>query len=95
MDDEEENALVVLDANPDDTSNLSNVEDKTYNGESLDNENVPFAQTPAIAIQGIINYQMTSGRKMYMGAIAKFLDEELYDCKPEGLYQFLQQSLSN
>jgi hypothetical protein len=23
------------------------------------------------------------------------LDEELYDCKPEGLYQFLQQSLSN
>jgi hypothetical protein len=34
---------------------------------------------------------------MYMGAIAKLdkdLYKELYDCKPEGLYQFLQ-SLSN
>lgn len=52
-------------------------------------ENVPFALTPAIAIQGVINYNKTSGRKMYSGAIAK-LDEELYDCKPDGLYQFLQ-----
>jgi hypothetical protein len=48
-----------------------------------------FALTPAIAIQGIVNYKKTSGRKLYSGAIAK-LDEELYDCKPDGLYQFLQ-----
>jgi hypothetical protein len=54
-----------------------------------DETEVPFALTPAIAIQGIINYQKTSGRKLYLGATAK-LDEELYDCKPEGLFQFLQ-----
>jgi hypothetical protein len=42
----------------------------------LEDDNVPFALTPAIAIQGIINYQRTSGRKMYMGAIAKS-DKEL------------------
>ena len=53
----------------------------------------PFALTPAIAMQGIINYQTNSGHKMYSGSIAK-LDEELYDCKPKGLYQFLQ-SLSS
>lgn len=59
-----------------------------YNVEELD---VPFGLSYyyAIAIQGNINYNSTSGRKMFSGAIAK-LDEELYDCKPEGLYQFLQ-----
>jgi hypothetical protein len=53
----------------------------------LEEENVPSALTAAIAIQGIINYQRTSGCKMYMGAIAK-LEEELYDCKPEGYISF-------
>jgi hypothetical protein len=52
-------------------------------------DKVPFALAPAIAIQGIINYHKASGHKMYAGAIVK-LDEELYNCKPNGLYQILQ-----
>jgi hypothetical protein len=52
--------------------------------EDLEEEEVPFALTPAIAVQGVINFKKTAGRKMYSGAITK-LDEELYDCKPEGL----------
>jgi hypothetical protein len=36
-----------------------------------------FTLTPAITIQGIVNYQKASGRKLYLGATAK-LDEELY-----------------
>ncbi len=52
-----------------------------------------FALTPAVAVQGVIDYNTNEGRKLYSSATHK-LDEELYDCKPEGLYQFLQ-SLNN
>ena len=54
---------------------------------------VPFALTPAVAVQGVIDYNTTEGQKLYSTAIYK-LDDELYDCKPDGLYQFLQ-TLSN
>jgi hypothetical protein len=52
-----------------------------------------FALTPAVAVIGVINYNTSEGRKLYASATAK-LAEEQYDCKPDGLYQFLQ-SLSN
>ena len=52
-----------------------------------------FALTPAVAVIGVIDYKTTEGRKLYAHATYK-LDEELYDCKPDGLYQFLQ-ALSN
>ena len=52
-----------------------------------------FALTPAIAVVGIIDYNTNVGRKLYELATAK-VAEELYDCKPDGLYQFLQ-SLSD
>ena len=58
----------------------------------MDNDNpplAPFALTPAVAVQGVIDYNTTEGRKLYGNAIHK-LDEELYNCKPDGLYQFLQ-----
>jgi hypothetical protein len=48
-----------------------------------------LALTPAVAIQGVIDLKTTEGRKLYESATHK-LDEELYDCKPDGLYQFLQ-----
>jgi hypothetical protein len=54
---------------------------------------IRFALTPAVAVQGVIDYNSTEGRKLYVHATSK-LDEELCDCKPDGLYQFLQ-SLSN
>ena len=67
------------------------------NPPELDEEsatNLPiFALTPAIAIVGIIDYSTNVGRKIYESATAK-VAEELYDCKPDGLYQFLQ-SLSD
>ena len=47
-----------------------------------------FALTPAVALQGIIDFKSVEGRKLYETATNK-LDEELYDCKPDGLYQFL------
>ena len=48
-----------------------------------------FALTPAVAIQGVIDYSTSEGRKIYTTATYK-LDEELYDCTPEDLHQFLQ-----
>jgi hypothetical protein len=52
-----------------------------------------FALTPAVAVLGVIEYNTTEGQKLYSLATHK-LEEELYDCKPDGLYQFLQ-SLNN
>jgi hypothetical protein len=48
-----------------------------------------FALNPAQALDGVIDYSHVGGRKMYGYAIRK-LDEELFDCNSEGLYQFLQ-----
>jgi hypothetical protein len=52
-------------------------------------EEFPFALTPAIAIEGIVNFATREGVRLYTSASQK-LEEEQYDCKPEGLYQFLQ-----
>jgi hypothetical protein len=52
-----------------------------------------FALNPAAAIDGVIDYGTIEGRKLY-GYATKKLDEELFDCNAEGLYQFLQ-SLGN
>jgi hypothetical protein len=55
------------------------------------NQNPPlvFALTPAIAINGVVDYTTSEGRKLYSSATYK-LEDELYDCEPDGLYQFLQ-----
>ena len=50
---------------------------------------VPFSLTPAMAHQGIIDYSVTSGRKMYSSATAR-LSEDLYDCNSDDLYAFLK-----
>ena len=51
------------------------------------------ALSPAAAVQGIIDFKTTEGRKL-CAAAAKKLDEETFDCVPEELYQFLK-SLAN
>jgi hypothetical protein len=48
-----------------------------------------FALTPTVAVVRVINFNTSVGRKLYESATAK-IAEELYDCKPDGLYQFLQ-----
>jgi hypothetical protein len=52
-----------------------------------------FTLTPAVAVLEVINFNTNVGRKIYKSATAK-IAEELFNCKPDGLYQFLQ-SLSN
>jgi hypothetical protein len=46
---------------------------------------INFALSPALAVAGIIDYRSREGRNLCSYATTKF-DEELYDCKPEGLY---------
>lgn len=48
-----------------------------------------FSLTPGTAINGVLNWGTKEAREMYNNAI-KPLGEELYDCKPEGFYQFMQ-----
>jgi hypothetical protein len=48
-----------------------------------------FALTPAVAIHGVVDYKTAEGRKIYSSATCK-LDEELYDCKADGLNHFLK-----
>jgi hypothetical protein len=47
------------------------------------------ALTLAVAVQGVIDHNTTKGQKLYSLATHK-LDKDLYDCKPDALYQFLQ-----
>eukprot|EP00978_Attheya_sp_CCMP212_P026733 scaffold88424_cov63-Attheya_sp.AAC.2 len=49
-----------------------------------------FALTPAQAHSGVIDMSTTEGRKLYAKAIAP-LQEELYDCIPDGLFGFLKE----
>jgi len=51
---------------------------------------VAFSLAPANAIQGIIDMGSAQGRKLFeMGAKGLFHDD-LYDCEPDGLFQFLR-----
>ena len=50
--------------------------------------NVAFARAPAQVIDGLLDYTRTEHVKVYRGAI-KQVAETMYDCEPEGLYQFL------
>ena len=62
----------------------------TPSEESSDEEDGDdFALTPGLAHHGTINYRSKLGRSIYLNATAK-LEEELYDCDPEGFYQFIQ-----
>ena len=49
---------------------------------------VAFALSPAAAIQGVIDYLTSEGRKIHGSATHK-LSEDQFDCVPEDLTQFL------
>ena len=49
---------------------------------------VAFALSPAAAIQGVIDYLKSEGRKIYGSATHK-LSEDQFDCVPEDLTQLL------
>ena len=49
---------------------------------------VAFALIPAAAIQGVINYLTSEGRKIHGSATYK-LSEDQFNCVPEDLTQFL------
>jgi hypothetical protein len=48
-----------------------------------------FALSPAMAIPGIIDFTSRIGKDVFRFSTEK-LDEELYDCHPDGMIQFLQ-----
>ena len=48
-----------------------------------------FALSPAMAIEGIINFKKNMGQSIFRYSIEK-LDEELYNCHPNGMNHFLQ-----
>jgi hypothetical protein len=50
---------------------------------------VPFALSPAMAIPGIIDLSSRTGKDIFRYATEK-LEEDLYDCHPDGMTQFLQ-----
>ncbi len=50
---------------------------------------VAFALSPAMAIPGIIDLSSKTGKDIFRRATEK-LEEELYDCLPDGMTQFLQ-----
>ena len=54
-----------------------------------DNYETKFALSPADSVLGIIDFSTSEGRKIYNGAV-KQLDDELYNCEADGLYQFIQ-----
>ena len=49
---------------------------------------VALVLSPAAAIQGVINYLTSEGRKIHGSAIHKLLEDQ-FDCVPEDLTQFL------
>ena len=48
-----------------------------------------FSLTPATAVDGIIDYSTSAGRKLYLAATAK-VEEDLFDCCADDLYSFLR-----
>ena len=50
---------------------------------------VAFALSPAMAIPGIIDMSSKTGKDVFRSSVEK-LDEELYNCNPDGMIQFLQ-----
>jgi hypothetical protein len=50
-----------------------------------------FALSPAMAVPGIIDFTSRIGKDVFQFSTEK-LDEELYDCHPDGMIQFLVQS---
>lgn len=57
--------------------------------DAADEEATNFALYPGVAIEGIIDYSTTDGRKYFDRATAK-VSEELFDANPEGLYGFVK-----
>jgi hypothetical protein len=49
----------------------------------------PFALTPAVAVTGVVDFKSREGHKLFQTATSK-LEEELFDCTPDGTYQFLK-----
>ena len=48
-----------------------------------------FALSPAITIDGIIDIKENTGQSIFQCSTER-IDEELYDCRPNGMNQFIQ-----
>jgi len=66
--------------------------DQESDSESQNNNQLPEleeALTPGTAIKGTLKYGIKSHFYIYSGATEK-LEEELYDCSPDGFFQFIK-----
>ena len=54
-----------------------------------DEADVTFAFSPALAIQGLLDYTRADHAKIYKSAIRE-VSKEPFDCEADGLYQFLK-----
>jgi hypothetical protein len=50
----------------------------------------PFALAPAQSVTGPLDHLKTDRAKTYMAAIQQ-VTEQIFDCEPEGLFQFLKK----
>ena len=57
--------------------------------EPIDEPEVAFAFSPALAVQGLLDYTKSKHFKIYKSAIRE-VSKEPFDCVAEGLYQFLK-----
>ena len=57
--------------------------------EPIDEPEVAFAFSPALAVQGLLDYTKSEHSKIYKSAIRE-VSKEPFDCEAEGLYQFLK-----
>eukprot|EP00978_Attheya_sp_CCMP212_P033479 scaffold135186_cov68-Attheya_sp.AAC.2 len=48
-----------------------------------------FALTPAMAVTGVLDFATREGSKIYHSE-TKGLSEEVYECTPDGLFNFLE-----
>ena len=65
------------------------VNDAVENYKEVSKPPPPFALTPSIAITGVVHFLSPEGRKLFQTGTYK-LEDELFDCNPDGLYQFLK-----
>ena len=63
--------------------------DEPESEEEPNQEPEGFSLTPGTSYDGVLNYQ-TKEARTYYGYATKALEEEPYDCNPEGFYGFIQ-----
>ncbi len=52
-------------------------------------EVITFALMPTLVTEGLLDYSMRAGQAIYAAAVQLLNEDDLFDCNPTGLHQFL------